>query len=113
VLAISDAQVTEGDSGVKQMVFTVSLSKLATAKVTFNFSTAAVTATGGSDFDPVSVTGLVIPYGQLSRTVSVPIRGDTNVEPDETLRGSISLSNVSIMDGVGIGTILNDDASPP
>jgi serine protease len=113
VLAISDAQVTEGDSGVKQMVFTVSLSKLATAKVTFNFSTAAVTATGGSDFDPVSVTGLVIPYGQLSRTVSVPIRGDTNVEPDETLRGNISLSNVSIMDGVGIGTILNDDASPP
>ena len=109
VLAISDAQVTEGDSGVKQMVFTVSLSKLATAKVTFNFSTAAATATGGSDFDPVSVTGLVIPYGQLSRTVSVPIRGDTTVEPDETLRGNISLSNVSIMDGVGIGTIVNDD----
>ena len=109
VLSISDATVTEGDAGTKLMTFTVSLSKLATAKVTFNFSTAAATATAGSDFDPVSVTGLVIPYGQLSRTVSVVIRGDTTVEPDETLRGNISMGNVSIMDGVGIGTITNDD----
>jgi len=109
VLSISDATVTEGDAGTKLLTFTVSISKLATAKVTFNFSTAPVTATAGSDFDPVSVTGLVIPYGQLSRTVSVVIRGDTTVEPDETLRGNISLGNVSIMDGVGIGTITNDD----
>jgi hypothetical protein len=109
VLAISDAQVTEGNSGTKLITFTVSLSKLATAKVTFNFTAIAGTAVAGSDYDPVSVTGLVIPYGQLSRTVSVVVRGDTNVEPDETFVGAISLGNVSIMDGVGVGTIVNDD----
>ena len=109
VLSISDATVTEGDSGTKLLTFTVSLSQLATAKVTFDFATAAVTAAAGSDFDPVSVTGLVIPYGQLSKTVSVVVRGDTTVEPDETFRGNISMGNVSIMDGVGIGTITNDD----
>jgi serine protease len=112
VLSISDASVTEGDSGTKLMTFTVSISKPATAKVTFNFTTINDTAVAGSDFDPVSVTGLVIPYGQVSRTVSVPIRGDTNVEANETLRAAISLGNVSIQDGVGIGTIVNDDPAP-
>jgi predicted extracellular nuclease len=109
VLSISDASVAEGNSGTKLLTFTVSLSQLASAKVTFNFATAAVTAAAGSDFDPVSVTGLTIPYGQLSKTVSVVVRGDTTVEPNETFRGNISLGNVSIVDGVGIGTITNDD----
>jgi predicted extracellular nuclease len=109
VLSISDAQVTEGDSGTKLMTFTVSLSKLAPAKVTFNFASAADTASGGSDFDPVSVTGVTIPYGQLSKTVSIVIRGDTTVESDEIVRGNISMGNVSIVDGIGMGTITNDD----
>jgi serine protease len=108
-LSISDATVSEGDSGTKLMTFTVSLSQAAPAKVTFNFSTAANTASAGSDFDPITVTGLTIPYGQLSKTVSVVIRGDMVVEADETLRGNISMGNVSILDGVGIGTITNDD----
>ena len=109
VLSISDASVTEGNSGTKLLTFTVSLSQLASANVTFDFSTAAVTAAGGSDFDPVSVTGITIPYGQLSKAVSVVVRGDTTVEPDETFRGNIAMGNVSIVDGVGIGTIINDD----
>jgi hypothetical protein len=109
VLSIGDATVSEGNSGTKLMTFTVSLSQPASAKVTFNFASAAVTATAGSDFDPVSVSGLAIPYGQLSKTVSVVIRGDTAIEANETLRGNISLGNVSIVDGIGIGTITNDD----
>jgi hypothetical protein len=109
VLSIGDVSVTEGNSGTKLMTFVVSLSQVAPAKVTFNFATAADTASAGSDFDPVSVTGLAIPQGQLSRMVSVVVRGDTNVEPNEVLRGNISLGNVSIVDGVGIGTITNDD----
>ena len=109
VLSISDASVTEGNSGTRLLTFTVSLSQLASAKVTFNFTTAAATASAGSDFDPVSVTGLTIPYGQLSKAVSVVVRGDTTVEPDETFRGNIAMGNVSIVDGVGVGTITNDD----
>jgi hypothetical protein len=109
VLSISDASVTEGNSGTRLLTFTVGLSQLASAKVTFNFAASAGTAVAGSDFDPVSVTGLTIPFGQLSRTVSVVVRGDTNVEANETLHGSISMANVSILDGVGIGTITNDD----
>jgi hypothetical protein len=91
------------------MTFTVSLSQVAVAPVTFNFTTVAGTALAGPDYVPVSVTALKIPAGQLSKLVSVPIRGDLVVEANETFQGTISLSNVSIKDGVGIGTITNDD----
>jgi hypothetical protein len=109
VLSIGDASLTEADSGTTMMTFTVSLSQVAPAAVTFNFATAAGTATAGPDFVPVSVTGLKIPAGQLAKVVSVPIRGDLVAEPDEAFQANISMGNVSIKDGVGVGTILNDD----
>jgi serine protease len=110
ILSISDAPaIVEGDSGTKYVVFTVSLSQLAVAPVTFNFGTAPDTASGGSDFDPVVLTGVTIPYGQLSKLVAVTIRGDTNVEPDETFKGNISYGSVSILDATGVATITNDD----
>jgi serine protease len=108
-LSIGNASITEADSGTTMMTFTVSLSQVAPAAVTFNFATAAGTALAGPDFVPVSVTGLKIPAGQLSKVVSVPIKGDLVAEPDETFQANISMSNVSITDGVGVGTIFNDD----
>jgi len=108
-LSIGNASLTEGNSGSTMMTFTVSLTQVAGAAVTFDFATANGTAAAGPDFVPVSVTGLKIPAGQLSKLVSVPIKGDVTVEPNETFNANISLSNVSITDGVGVGTILNDD----
>jgi hypothetical protein len=69
----------------------------------------ANTASAGPDFDPTVLTGVTIPYGQLSKLVAVTIRGDTTVEPDETFYGAISNGSVSILDGVGVATITNDD----
>jgi chitinase len=91
------------------MTFTVTLSQVAAAPVSFNFSTGNGTALSGPDYVAVNVTGLKIPAGQLSKVISVPIKGDLLVEPNETLSASISLGNVSITDGVGVGTIVNDD----
>jgi serine protease len=108
-LSIGDASITEADSGTTMMTFTVSLSQVAPAAVTFSFTTVAGTALAGPDYVPVTVSGLKIPAGQLSKVVSVPIKGDLVVEPNETFSASISLSNVSITDGVGVGTIFNDD----
>jgi serine protease len=108
-LSIGDASLTEADSGTTMMTFTVTLSQVAGAPVTFNFATANGTALAGPDFVPVSVTGLKIPAGQLTKLVSVPIKGDLVVEANETLQANISMGNVSIKDGVGIGTINNDD----
>jgi len=109
VLSIGDASLTEADSGTTMMTFTVSLSQAANAPVTFDFATANGTALAGPDFVPVSAAGLKIPAGQLAKVVSVPIKGDLGFEPNETLQANISSSNVSIADGIGIGTIVNDD----
>jgi serine protease len=109
VLSIGDATLTEADSGTTMMTFTVSLSQAAPAPVTFDFATVAGTALAGPDYVPVSVTGLKIPAGQLAKVVSVPIRGDAVAEPTETFQATISMGNVSIKDGVGVGTLVDND----
>ncbi|MDB5387767.1 MAG: putative extracellular nuclease, partial [Planctomycetaceae bacterium] len=51
---------------------------------------------------------------QTSMTVSVPIIGDTTAENNETFFLNLSNpTNATIADGQGLGTILNDDNSPP
>jgi subtilisin family serine protease len=109
VLFVSDAAIGEGDSGTTILSFAVNLSQPANAPVTFNFTTIAGTALAGPDYVPVSVTGLTIPAGQLSKVISVVVRGDLVDEADETVQGVISMGNVSIKDGVGIGTIVDND----
>ncbi len=111
-LSISDAQVTEGDAGTKQMLFTVSLSRAATGVVTVTHATQAGTATAGSDFLAGSGT-LSFAAGETSKTIAVTITGDMAVEADETLTLQLgSASGATIADGTGTGTILNDDVLP-
>jgi aryl-phospho-beta-D-glucosidase BglC (GH1 family) len=111
-LSISDAQVTEGDAGTKQMLFTVSLSRAATGVVTVTHATQAGTATAGSDFLAGSGT-LSFAAGETSKTIAVTILGDTAVEADESLTLRLgTASGATIADGTGTGTILNDDVPP-
>jgi chitinase len=111
-LTISDAQVTEGDAGTKQMLFTVALSRAATSAVSVGYATQAGTATSGSDFTATTGT-LSFAAGETSKTIVVTVQGDTAVEADETF--NLLLSNpagATIADGTGLGTILNDDVAP-
>src|SRR5204862_376659 len=51
--------------------------------------------------------------GQTTRTISIPVNGDTLFEPDETFFVNLSNpTNAAIQDAQGTGTILNDDTSP-
>ena len=111
-LAISDAQVTEGDAGTKQMLFTVSLSRAATGAVSVNYATQAGTATAGSDFVAASGT-LNFAAGEISKTIAVTINGDTAVEANESFNLLLSgAAGATIADGTGLGTIQNDDVLP-
>ena len=48
--------------------------------------------------------------GQVTQTVTIPVAGDTAVEPDETFVLNLSApANATIADGQGVGTIVNDD----
>ncbi len=109
-LSISDVRVTEGNSGTTDTTFTVSLSKAASQAVSFNFATADGTATAGSDYIASSLTGVSIPAGSLSKTITVLVNGDTVGEPDEVFYGNISKAvGATIADAQGVATIVNDD----
>lgn len=114
-LSINDVSLTEGNSGTQNMVFTVTLSTTApVGGVTFDIMTVAGTATATTDYITKSLTGQTIPSGQTSYTFAVTINGDIDSEPNESF--SVVVSNVqgaNITDGVGLGTITNDDAAPP
>jgi hypothetical protein len=109
VLRITDASVTEGNSGATSMIFTVTLSHAATGPVTVQYATASGTATSGSDYQAASGTITFAP-GETSKTIAVAVLGDQLFESNETF--ALHLSNpsgVTITDQTGIGTILNDD----
>jgi subtilisin-like proprotein convertase family protein len=69
--------------------------------------------TTGGDFAPTSGT-LTFTPGQTSKTITVPLNGDTTVEANETF--TVNLSNPSpglvITDATGAGTITDDDGVP-
>jgi hypothetical protein len=110
-ISIDDASIAEGNSGTKVLTFTARLSKAASSAVTVAYATADGTATAGSDYTAKS-SSLTFFAGQTSKTLTVTIRGDTTVEPDETFFVNLSSpTNATIADAQAIGTILNDDTA--
>lgn len=110
-ITIDDKSITEGNKGRKSLVFTVSLTSPSTEWISVNFATANGTARV-SDSDYIAASGTVwFAPGQTTATITVQIRGDRKREADETFTVNLSnaSSNAAILDGIGIGTILNDD----
>ena len=109
-LSISDASVSEGDSGTTILTYTVTSSAPALAGgISFDIATADGTATAGSDYVAQATTG-TIAAGQTTFTFSVVVNGDVSNESNETVL--VNLSNVTgatLADAQGVGTILNDD----
>lgn len=113
-LSVSDASVLEGNSGSTTASVAVRLSRPATTPVTVNVATANGTATtADSDFVSSSET-LRFAVGEIEKTFTVSVRGDSRVEPDETFFVRLSgASGAEIGDGEGIVTIVNDDQAVP
>ena len=111
-VSVSDITVVEGHSGTTYGVFTVNLSEAAGTPETVSYQTGNGTATAGSDYTAVSGT-LTFLEGVTTMTVTVPISGDTTIEPSETftLTVSRSISDLAIAKGLATATIVNDDSS--
>lgn len=107
---VNDVKVKEGNSGTTPAVFTVSLNSFAIDEVTVAYTTVNGTASAGSDYLPVAGT-LVFAPGDSVKTVTVQVVGDTVREPNETFQLTLfsPSPNAIIEDGVGVGTIMNDD----
>jgi len=110
-VSVSDASVTEGNTGTRNAVFTVTLSAPTVEDVLINYGTAPGTAFANFDFTPILSNTLVIRAGATSATFNVPVIGDFFIEPDEQFTVHLLfINNATIADGVGTGTIVNDDS---
>ncbi|MEA2840509.1 MAG: serralysin [Methylobacteriaceae bacterium] len=112
-VSINDVSIAEGDAGTRVATFTVTRTG-GTAAFNVSYSTSDGSA-AVADQDYVANSGtLSFGVGVNTQTISVTVNGDTRSEPDQTFFVNISAATngATISDGVGQGTILNDDIMP-
>ena len=108
-VSVSDATVSEGNSGSVETAFSLSLSRPTSQAVTVSYSTSDDSAVASSDY--TATTGsLTLPAGTTVHTAQVAIIPDTVKEPAERFHLDVtSTTNADLGDGAGMGTITNDD----
>ncbi|WP_243073665.1 Calx-beta domain-containing protein [Microbacterium sp. SS28] len=113
-LSISDVTAAEGTQcTTTPFVFTVSASKPSASPVTVRYDTKSGAAIAGSDYTPASGEVTFAP-GEVSKTITVPVTCDSDIEPDEVFIVVLSSpTEASLGDkSTGVGWITNDDEPP-
>jgi hypothetical protein len=112
-ITITNATVTEPDTGALTATFTVKLSAASGQTVSVKYATANGTspqATAGTDYTAIPLTTLTFTPGQTAKSILVQVKGDLTKEPNETFAVNLSGAlNATIADNQGLGTITNDD----
>ena len=121
VISINDVSITEGNSGTKDLTFTVTLSNASDDVVKVDYASVDGTAKAGSDylattgtlnFTPSDILAGTTEFtpGETSKTITVKINGDNEIEANEAF--ALNLSNAvggTLGKATGTGTINNDD----
>lgn len=109
VLTIGDVTIDEG-SGSATVPLT--LSEISSINTVIDILTVTGTATN-SDFTATNVT-LIIPAGQTTTSVNIPITDDLIDEANETftVEGTITSGNTVNNTAVGTVTIIDNDSTP-
>lgn len=111
-MSIGNASVTEGNIGLANAVFTVTLSAPSVQDILVNYASVGDTATANIDFQRVQFLTLFIPAGSTSATITIRVFGDFQIEPDEQFFVNLqNPNNATIANGQGTGTIINDDSN--
>jgi aryl-phospho-beta-D-glucosidase BglC (GH1 family) len=109
-IGVADTTVAEGDAGLTNAVFALTLDKAWHEAVTVSYVTRNGTAVIGEDYAGRSGT-VTFAAGETSKTVAVPVKGDTRIEGDETFSLVIHKPvGATIRDNTGIATIIDNDA---
>lgn len=109
VVRVADARVTEGNAGTTALTFNVTLTQPADVAVQASYFTTNGTATAGEDYQGAQ-SSVTFEPGQVARTVTINVIGDTVVEPNETLLLTVTPPGGTPV--TGTGTIDNDDVLP-
>ena len=130
------ANANEGNAGTQDRAFTVRLSQQASANVicqvcfsgTATIDTTMATAIpAGADYQPLRnnspqgsrcLTDTILSGNTFSTSLGIRVKGDTDIEPDETVAATLSLSG-TVPAGVTLGTgrathtILSEEKGAP
>ena len=110
--SVGDASVVEGNTGTTPVAVPVTLSVASGTPITVDFTTAPGTAVAPSDY-AIATGTLTFAPGEITRTVTLSVVGETAVEAHENF--FLNISNLSgggtITDAQGEITILNDDGA--
>jgi uncharacterized repeat protein (TIGR01451 family) len=112
-IAVASTSVIEGNGGVTNASFTLSLTPTNNQTVSVDYQTLTGTASAGIDYIPKAGT-LVFNPGITNKSIAVAVFGDSLFETNETF--FLTLFNplpALINTNEVIGTILNDDTPPP
>ena len=126
-LSVDNASVDEGDSGTRNLTFTVTLSPASGREVTVEVATARFdgdvfastddSQPGGPDYQPIVARTLTFAPGETEKTVDVAVNGDRTDEPGfERFRLVLSDAVNAVVEedpGTGIGYIMDDDDGEP
>ena len=113
-VTVDNPSVVEGDAGTTDMTFTVTLTSVEAGDVTIDYETSpGFPADPQDDFNPVTgeltfVAANGETDGQTSKTITVPIVGDTTDEPTEYFE--LLLRGTGLVDPpTGVGEIVDND----
>ena len=115
LLSITGTTVPEGNSGTTGAVFTVSLNNASWQTVTVGYKTVAGGTATTADFTSVSGT-LTFAPGETSKTIVVPVIGNTTPQFDRTFLVNLTAPGVGtplnaiIATNIAYGTITDDDS---
>ena len=115
-LAAGGTSVVEGGAGAEAALeFEVRLAPASADRVTVGYADAGSgTATAGADYAEIEAGTLTFEPGDTVQRVSVTVRGDDEVEDDETVVLSLSgASGAELATATATGTIVDDDEAPP
>ncbi|WP_431304547.1 Calx-beta domain-containing protein [Sediminicoccus sp. BL-A-41-H5] len=110
--AVSQA---EGNAGSTAFTFTVTREGVTTTAASANWAVTSASANGADFTGGVLPSGTVsFAAGETSRTITIQVAGDANVEPDESFTLTLaSPTGASLGVASATGIIENDDAGPP
>lgn len=107
-LSINDVSSTEGNSGTKSFIFTMTRSGSISGSSSVNYATYDGTATS-TDYTSKSGT-VIFAAGDTIKTITISVKGGSKKEPTEIFNVNLSLPiGCTITDNLGIDTIQNDD----
>ncbi len=116
LLAVAATSVAEGNDpqNGNQAVFPVTLARPYAEPVTVWYTTVDGSAKAGVDFQ-ANTGAIVIPAGETTGSIQVPILGNTKYEPDKTFSVRLTKAhNIALDKGYAeaVCTVTNDDFQP-